>query len=607
MTFFNNTTSIEDSPSENSDWTYIIDVTVFSLGALIVISCQVVLNTFLDKLNKIMKTILNVLCAHTATQFTILAILNSIWTEDRGISECTIMNVLVWSTGLILFAHLPLLSFLRFHLASKRARNENPNTKLIKYLTVLMYIISYTSNASLAILTTSNYLTSCVQDSSLMNKKGTAYVSIFTGIVSITSVLGIEIYYDDKLIEFLKKRNDQSRRGPRGESRLVPWTSNYQEYDFVIPIKASWACILASGLAGIGMAILNLTPSFTTKNIVVTLFPIIMLVTMLGLTFRVRKLKSRPLVLPRKLHFHGNEDEDQDQDDQDQIPQGQGLFHVNQMDLDKFRADQQSVAGDIIEQQLNRVCQELSQNQEQEEQEHHPLEEEAKAHGIKVIHVKPSKSVQDGVRVPLNLVKDRNKPKANDEPNQSLVQPYIHHYEDGSEEKPEIQRLDQERNKAGNQAQIKPVKSIQDDVEIPMDFAKDKEIEKANDEMNQTLAEAEVYQHESGLEVKTDSQIATQNIRENTIKVLEECNFDKVEEGQQRSSNDFDETLDQIGTCSNMEDLDLIGSREVILDPRILLKDQLKERRNAVSRKESLDSDLFAFFDDMEGNFGKSY
>ena len=80
MTFFNNTTSIEDSPSENSDWTYIIDVTVFSLGALIVISCQVVLNTFLDKLNKIMKTILNVLCAHTATQFTILAILNSIWT-----------------------------------------------------------------------------------------------------------------------------------------------------------------------------------------------------------------------------------------------------------------------------------------------------------------------------------------------------------------------------------------------------------------------------------------------------------------------------------------------------------------------------------------------
>ena len=67
------------------------------------------------------------------------------------------------------------------------------------------------------------------------------------------------------------------------------------------------------------------------------------------------------------------------------------------------------------------------------------------------------------------------------------------------------------------------------------------------------------------------------------------------------------EAFDQIGTCSNMEDLDLIGGREVILDPRILLKDQLKERRNAVSRKESLHIDLFAFFDDMEGNLVKSY
>ena len=72
------------------------------------------------------------------------------------------------------------------------------------------------------------------------------------------------------------------------------------------------------------------------------------------------------------------------------------------------------------------------------------------------------------------------------------------------------------------------------------------------------------------------------------------------------SSNDAEEErLNAIETndnSSNQDDLDLICAKEVILDPRTLLKEQIKQRRNMLSYGESLDSDLFKFFDDLEGN-----
>ena len=87
----------------------------------------------------------------------------------------------------------------------------------------------------------------------------------------------------------------------------------------------------------------------------------------------------------------------------------------------------------------------------------------------------------------------------------------------------------QERNKAGNQAHVKL--EDQDDI----DFAKDKEMVEANKELNQSLAGSEVNYHESRLEVKPDTQIANQKSSEDTIKVLEDCNFEEVDEGQRRS------------------------------------------------------------------------
>ena len=93
MTFFNNTTRSDDNQSDNDNWSYIIDITVFVLGAIFAISSAIVLNTFLSKLNTIMKNILNVLIIHTAINFTILTVGYSIQGNDRDVKFCTIVQV----------------------------------------------------------------------------------------------------------------------------------------------------------------------------------------------------------------------------------------------------------------------------------------------------------------------------------------------------------------------------------------------------------------------------------------------------------------------------------------------------------------------------------
>lgn len=235
MTFVKNTTNSKDNQIDNHDTSdYIIDVTLFVLGAVIASCSLIVLNTFLSKLNKIMKNILNVLCIHTAINFGILAIVCSIWPDDKDTVICSIMQVLERSTGMIVFEHLPFLSFIRFHLTSKRAKNENPNEKLIKLITVSMYLVEYTTSVLIATLTMTNLEASCLQDSSAEVDS----LNIINGALVSICCVGIELYHDNQLIGLLKSMNEQSRNGPQGGSRLIPWTSNNQEYDFVIPIKA---------------------------------------------------------------------------------------------------------------------------------------------------------------------------------------------------------------------------------------------------------------------------------------------------------------------------------------------------------------------------------
>ena len=160
------------------------------------------------------------------------------------------------------------------------------------------------------------------------------------------------------------------------------------------------------------MVILSSAPSLTTINGVAFLVPSILIVTILGLTYRVKNLKKKPPVIPRKLNFH---EDSEHIENQDRIPQG--LIHVNQVDLEKFRDELISEAGDVIGQHLQRVGQALSQDQEQE---CHPLEEEAKALGIEVIFVKPKKHVEEDMEVA---------PKLNDELNEIIVQANVHQQE----------------------------------------------------------------------------------------------------------------------------------------------------------------------------------
>ena len=109
------------------------------------------------------------------------------------------------------------------------------------------------------------------------------------------------------------------------------------------------------------------------------MFPSVVLITLLGLTYRVRRLKNPLPAIPKRLHFHDQGEEEEEVDEVYQVDQG--LYHRGQMELDQFRSDSHSVAGDIIAQRLEKVNQKLIQHCQDINQ--------TKNQGLKIIIVKP--------------------------------------------------------------------------------------------------------------------------------------------------------------------------------------------------------------------------
>ena len=347
----------ENEKDQDFDCTFIIEELLYVVGATIAISSIVILNTVLEKLHCIMKTILTILCSHNAIVYITLTVISAVWHNYRNLISCSMTNVLKKSTALITFEHSALISFVRHHLAHKTANNENPNVLLIIAATASVYVFEYTASSVLILLTTTNYEASCLKEE---HSKENSMISICQQFFVIALTCGVTSICDYKLVRFLRNRNKLSRVGPN-ETKVVPWKTQHDELTYDIPIMASLTSLLA-GTILISILILVIdVPEYIVFSIIVVAFPSIVLMTILGLTYKVSKLKKPLPSVPRKLHFHEDKVEEADEEDESSHEvQDQGLVHRGHLELDHIRAEVKSMAGDIASERLERVNERLS-------------------------------------------------------------------------------------------------------------------------------------------------------------------------------------------------------------------------------------------------------
>ena len=136
-----------------------------------------------------------------------------------------------------------------------------------------------------------------------------ARVTTSAHMMVLTPILMTGIFFDYRMITFLKKRN-QSSNGP-GQAKLVPWKSDHQEEDYNVPIATSI----------VGIAILILCTSAATLALVfveslddwwrVPMIGCYMATSFqvpifLALTIRVARVKKSMVQVPKGLQFHGD-------------------------------------------------------------------------------------------------------------------------------------------------------------------------------------------------------------------------------------------------------------------------------------------------------------
>ena len=138
-----NATDLSEEDSIHSDWTSLMDMSMFVFATSMAISCMVILNTYLSKLNRIMKRVLNVLLAHTILGYALLAIISGIWGNDRDVVFCSMMAIVTRSTGSPVFQHLGIFAALRYYLGkAARKKGKIPNVKRVLGLVTLMYLLN---------------------------------------------------------------------------------------------------------------------------------------------------------------------------------------------------------------------------------------------------------------------------------------------------------------------------------------------------------------------------------------------------------------------------------------------------------------------------------
>ena len=343
-----NSTDHVEASNKSADSTNIIDIAVFVFGAISSLIGMIILNmnTPLIKLNRIKKTILNVLLAHTILLFVILTL--TLGSSNRDVFVCGFSSIISATLGYSVLDHFALFSYMRFHLISKKAENQSPDERFLFGITSLVYFTDYVFNILITTVLDTNYEHACLEDQA-SNKDPIEY--LLHGI-KIVIFIGIGLNFDNKYIKILKTNHQMNTR------------REDQASEFVIPVKTSWAPLAVCSIFVVFAAIFShggRKSTFTLAN-TISLIPTILLITILALTYQEIK----------KHEDQGGEDEVEAQDPQ-------SYTHLRQVNLEKQRVQRNSITEDIVAQQLQDVCEILTVDRILD----HTLAQEPQAFGIK--------------------------------------------------------------------------------------------------------------------------------------------------------------------------------------------------------------------------------
>ena len=127
-----------------------------SLGIIISICSLMVLNTYLDKLNKTIKCLFYILLIHNFINFTIaiVIVLYVIFSDDQSPELCYLHYQTSIPANNVSFESIGILSVVRYYIAWKTQNNETPKEKLIIGTTILIFCLEHIVHYPLAYLAT---------------------------------------------------------------------------------------------------------------------------------------------------------------------------------------------------------------------------------------------------------------------------------------------------------------------------------------------------------------------------------------------------------------------------------------------------------------------
>ena len=291
------------------------------------ICCIVVLNTHLKMLHNTLKTLLNIILIHNIISYAVyisisIYILNY---HDQSFIVCSIRHVTVAVPGFLTAFGIVLMSFLRYHIAWKTANQESTkNTfKYMIVLVVLFLIFEYFNNGPLT------FIAVIVFDmpTGTSNCAGTVNPGLpifpvyhFT-IVTIISIIGIR--YDYLMIKFLRKRNTHKEPG---QAKLVPWKSGVEEYDYFVPVSATFTSMTIELISMILTAFIvkgqleNKLSYWKITSIVFFCCGGIVMPIMILLTIRANKKKKVAPTIPKRPMYHDDNESVEEAIEMREIP-----------------------------------------------------------------------------------------------------------------------------------------------------------------------------------------------------------------------------------------------------------------------------------------------
>ena len=222
-------------------------------------------------------------------------------------------------TFLTLFG-IALMSFLRFYIAWKINNQESTKnvTWYMKMFTLLYLAFDYFNYGPFTIFgviffNAPTVATRC----SGYDYQGYSFFPLFHTMKAVV-IVSVGIYYDRKMIKFLRKKNTQIEPG---QAKLVPWKSGGVQYDFMIPVAATITSVI-SGIAGISLGLVVFGSLIEDRSerwkytaVFIQSISSIQMPVMILMTVRAAKHKKPGPAIPRGPMYHETDSvEDHEED-----------------------------------------------------------------------------------------------------------------------------------------------------------------------------------------------------------------------------------------------------------------------------------------------------